>query len=226
MADTTAGEFPVWHTPEGEKVSCVEKIKVLNENLAELRGAGAGRARGRGADGLRRAPGPRGARRHRRPVSSTPIADEAWRWRPSVLALVRTGAVRGRGDDSGADRDPAGARQDHRAGLAIRGAGRHRRCGSARCRSWCAIARRARPRSGRKTPPLSRSTRTGPERTKTTAVQRLDVFVEPGVVGARAPRLRRQPARMQTAARRAGAASPAAPAAPKSSGKSRGKTAR
>ena len=30
-------EFPVWLTPEGEKVSCVEKIKVLNENLAELR---------------------------------------------------------------------------------------------------------------------------------------------------------------------------------------------
>jgi hypothetical protein len=27
----------VWLTPEGEKVSCVEKIKVLNENLAELR---------------------------------------------------------------------------------------------------------------------------------------------------------------------------------------------
>ena len=37
MADTTAGEFPVWLTPDGEKVSCVEKIKVLNENLAELR---------------------------------------------------------------------------------------------------------------------------------------------------------------------------------------------
>ncbi len=37
MADTTAGEFPVWLTPEGEPVSCVEKIKVLNENLAELR---------------------------------------------------------------------------------------------------------------------------------------------------------------------------------------------
>ncbi|MBV9554411.1 MAG: hypothetical protein JO032_16645 [Alphaproteobacteria bacterium] len=37
MADTAAGEFPVWRTPEGEPVSCVEKIKVLNENLAELR---------------------------------------------------------------------------------------------------------------------------------------------------------------------------------------------
>ena len=36
MADKTAGEFPTWRTPEGEPVSCVEKIKVLNENLAEL----------------------------------------------------------------------------------------------------------------------------------------------------------------------------------------------
>jgi hypothetical protein len=31
-------EFPVWQTPAGEPVSCLEKIKVLNENLAELRG--------------------------------------------------------------------------------------------------------------------------------------------------------------------------------------------
>jgi len=30
-------EFPIWRTPEGEPVSCVEKIKVLNENLSELR---------------------------------------------------------------------------------------------------------------------------------------------------------------------------------------------
>ena len=37
MADPTAGEFPTWLTPEGEKVACVEKIKVLNENLAELK---------------------------------------------------------------------------------------------------------------------------------------------------------------------------------------------
>jgi hypothetical protein len=37
-ASGASGEFPVWHTPEGEPVSCVEKIKVLNENLAELRG--------------------------------------------------------------------------------------------------------------------------------------------------------------------------------------------
>ena len=32
-----ANDFPVWLTREGEPVSCVEKIKVLNENLAELR---------------------------------------------------------------------------------------------------------------------------------------------------------------------------------------------
>jgi hypothetical protein len=38
MADTLAsGELPVWRTPEGEPVSCVEKIKVLNENLGELK---------------------------------------------------------------------------------------------------------------------------------------------------------------------------------------------
>jgi hypothetical protein len=38
MADGAAGEWPVWRTSEGEPVSCVEKIKVLNENLAELKG--------------------------------------------------------------------------------------------------------------------------------------------------------------------------------------------
>lgn len=27
---------PVWLTPEGVKVSCIEKIKVLNENLDEI----------------------------------------------------------------------------------------------------------------------------------------------------------------------------------------------
>ena len=37
MAQSAAVTFPVWHTPEGEPVSCVEKIKILNENLAELR---------------------------------------------------------------------------------------------------------------------------------------------------------------------------------------------
>lgn len=29
-------DLPVWLTPQGEKVSCVEKIKVLNENLDEI----------------------------------------------------------------------------------------------------------------------------------------------------------------------------------------------
>jgi hypothetical protein len=37
MTDSGAGEFPIWRTPEGEPVSCVEKIKVLNDNLAELK---------------------------------------------------------------------------------------------------------------------------------------------------------------------------------------------
>ena len=27
---------PVWLTPQGEKVSCIEKIKILNENLEEI----------------------------------------------------------------------------------------------------------------------------------------------------------------------------------------------
>jgi hypothetical protein len=38
MSESDGNEFPVWRTPEGEPVSCVEKIKVLNENLAELKG--------------------------------------------------------------------------------------------------------------------------------------------------------------------------------------------
>lgn len=29
--------LPVWRTSEGEPVSCVDKIKVLNENLEEIR---------------------------------------------------------------------------------------------------------------------------------------------------------------------------------------------
>jgi hypothetical protein len=37
MTDGDPNQFPVWRTPEGEPVACVEKIKVLNENLAELR---------------------------------------------------------------------------------------------------------------------------------------------------------------------------------------------
>ncbi|MEX2201871.1 MAG: hypothetical protein WD711_10790 [Dongiaceae bacterium] len=28
---------PVWRTPEGQPVSCIEKIKVLNDNLEEIR---------------------------------------------------------------------------------------------------------------------------------------------------------------------------------------------
>ena len=28
--------LPTWLTPKGEKLSCVEKIKVLNENLEEI----------------------------------------------------------------------------------------------------------------------------------------------------------------------------------------------
>ena len=29
--------LPTWLTPQGEPVSCIEKIKVLNENLEEIR---------------------------------------------------------------------------------------------------------------------------------------------------------------------------------------------
>lgn len=38
MTKTNANKFetPVWLDPEGEPVSCVEKIKVLNENLGEI----------------------------------------------------------------------------------------------------------------------------------------------------------------------------------------------
>ena len=37
MAEVKNAAFPTWRTPEGEPVACVEKIKVLNENLDELR---------------------------------------------------------------------------------------------------------------------------------------------------------------------------------------------
>ncbi|WP_425516750.1 hypothetical protein [Paludibacterium yongneupense] len=30
-------EIPIWRDPEGNVVSCVEKIKVMQENLEELR---------------------------------------------------------------------------------------------------------------------------------------------------------------------------------------------
>ena len=29
--------IPVWRQPDGQAVSCIEKIKVLNENLEEIR---------------------------------------------------------------------------------------------------------------------------------------------------------------------------------------------
>ena len=35
--DTSPIRLPVWLTPEGEAVSCLEKIKVLNENIEEIR---------------------------------------------------------------------------------------------------------------------------------------------------------------------------------------------
>jgi hypothetical protein len=31
-------KLPVWRTPQGEPVSCLDKVKVLNENLEEIRG--------------------------------------------------------------------------------------------------------------------------------------------------------------------------------------------
>ena len=36
MAQTKLN-LPIWLTPQGEPVSCVDKIKVLNENLDEIR---------------------------------------------------------------------------------------------------------------------------------------------------------------------------------------------
>ena len=35
--NTTAPAFPVWRQPDGKPLACVEKIKVLNENLVEIR---------------------------------------------------------------------------------------------------------------------------------------------------------------------------------------------
>jgi len=35
--NATAPEFPIWRQPDGKPLSCYEKIKVLNENLAEIR---------------------------------------------------------------------------------------------------------------------------------------------------------------------------------------------
>lgn len=36
MQAKTKLEIPTWRQPDGEPVSCVEKIKVLNENLEEI----------------------------------------------------------------------------------------------------------------------------------------------------------------------------------------------
>ncbi|HVR66349.1 MAG TPA: hypothetical protein VMT98_06900 [Verrucomicrobiae bacterium] len=36
MSQQPKSDFPVWRQPDGQPVSCVDKIKVLNENLAEL----------------------------------------------------------------------------------------------------------------------------------------------------------------------------------------------
>ena len=33
----TAPAFPIWRQPDGKPLSCYEKIKVLNENLGEIR---------------------------------------------------------------------------------------------------------------------------------------------------------------------------------------------
>ena len=37
MTTATTFEPPIWQQPGGEPVTCREKIKVLNENLTELR---------------------------------------------------------------------------------------------------------------------------------------------------------------------------------------------
>ena len=37
MSSGPSSAAPVWLQPDGKQVSCLEKIKVLNENLAELR---------------------------------------------------------------------------------------------------------------------------------------------------------------------------------------------
>jgi hypothetical protein len=35
--DKAPPSFPVWRQPDGKPLACIEKIKVLNENLAEIR---------------------------------------------------------------------------------------------------------------------------------------------------------------------------------------------
>jgi hypothetical protein len=36
MADSSKFQPPLWREPDGKPVSCLEKIKVLNQNLAEI----------------------------------------------------------------------------------------------------------------------------------------------------------------------------------------------
>lgn len=37
MAETRAPQFPTWKQPDGQPLGCRDKIKVLNENLEEIR---------------------------------------------------------------------------------------------------------------------------------------------------------------------------------------------
>jgi hypothetical protein len=37
MANSRAPRFPTWKQPDGQPVGCRDKIKVLNENLEEIR---------------------------------------------------------------------------------------------------------------------------------------------------------------------------------------------
>lgn len=38
MPDANGGGFPTWRQPDGQPVTCREKIQVLNENLEEIQG--------------------------------------------------------------------------------------------------------------------------------------------------------------------------------------------
>ncbi|MBK1670433.1 hypothetical protein CKO28_20625 [Rhodovibrio sodomensis] len=37
MADPSDSQFPTWKQPDGQPVGCRDKLKVLNENLEEIR---------------------------------------------------------------------------------------------------------------------------------------------------------------------------------------------
>ena len=146
-------EFPVWRTPGGEPVSCVEKIKVLNENLAELRelaqealedavlmgcderqvrevlaGIVAGMVNPYESDAIHPSVSAlwgRGGEKEPALVRSAGVSlpEPAG---TAALLMLAVPARRFRRDDLGAGGTAAGARQDHRAGLEIRGQGRHR----------------------------------------------------------------------------------------------------